>query len=92
MPSTEELEAIMADQTKILQRALYTRLLAKQEEGGYTVDFQDIDDTNIRLSRIDPHTLISKEDTCALLDVDAVVSGRVLLGKPWPCRSPIPAN
>ena len=81
-PSQEELDAIQADQAETFQRALYTQFLTKQERGRYTIIFQDIDETNVRLSRMDSDAPMTKAEICALLDVDAVVSGRMSLSRP----------
>ena len=81
-PPQEELEAIVADQAETFQRALYTQFLTKQQRGRYTINFQDIDETNVRLSRMNSDGPMTKAEICTLLDVDAVVSGRMSLSKP----------
>jgi len=68
----------------VLQNQMYNRFLRKA--GQYTVDFQDIDKTNMMLKRnkIDVRNLneYSKDELARLLDVDVVISGRVLTTKP----------
>ena len=81
-PSQEELDVIQADQAETFQRALYTQFLTKQERGRYTIIFQDIDETNVRLSRMVSDAPMTKAEMCTLLDVDAVVSGRMSLSRP----------
>ena len=81
-PPQAELDAIQTDQAQTFQRALYTQFLTKQERGGYTILFQDIDETNVKLSRMDSNAPMTKAEICALLDVDALVSGRMSLSRP----------
>ncbi|MDE0226864.1 MAG: hypothetical protein OXP28_17275 [Gammaproteobacteria bacterium] len=82
-PSQEELDAIEAQQAEIFQRALYVQFLEKQERGRYTVDIQDIDETNVRLSRLEQSgAAMTKAETAKLIGVDAVVSGKMSLSKP----------
>ena len=68
----------------LLQNQMYNRFLRKS--GQFTVDFQDIDKTNMMLKRnkIDLNNLneFSKDELARLLGVDAVISGKVLTTKP----------
>ncbi len=56
---------------------MYTYLLRKGKD--YTVDFQDIDKTNILLKKNDMITkmdVLTKDEICKALGVDAVLSGK----------------
>ena len=82
-PSREELDAIEAQQMEIFQRALYVQFLEKQERGKYTVEIQDMDETNIRLARFERKSApMTKAEVATMLGVDAVVSGKISLSKP----------
>lgn len=71
------------------QRLLYSEFLRRQQQGRYTVGFQDVDETNILLKRLsetdEPFTSLSmftREELCKALSVDAVISVNMLLSKP----------
>ena len=84
-----ELEQQSLDQSSSLQRAMYTQFLQGQQRGKYTVDFQDIDETNTLLRRVTSNqapleaiSALTKSEICDALQVDAVISGNVQLAKP----------
>ena len=87
--TAEEIEALEIEQGETFQRALYSQFLQGQQKGWYTVQFQDIDQTNALLaqaskSRANEGALkaLTKSEICEILGVDAVVSGQMSLSKP----------
>ena len=87
--SQEELQELESKQGESFQRALYTQYLQGQQRGRYTVQFQDISETNTLLTRDtnaastqEALSLLTKSELCNVLDVDAVISGEMLLTKP----------
>ena len=68
----------------VFQNQIYNRFLRKNHQ--FTVDFQDIDKTNMMLKRnnIDIYNLseYSKDELARLFEVDAIISGNVLTAKP----------
>jgi len=69
-----------------IQRELYIRFLDRQQRGGYTVEFQDVDKTNALLAKANVkyadlgwHT---KDEICRLLEVDAIISGTIHRERP----------
>jgi hypothetical protein len=63
------------------QKQLYARLLQRSQEDGYTVGFQDVDQTNAMLQKaglsLDSLSAHTKDEISKLLGVDAMVSGTV---------------
>ena len=63
------------------QKQLYARLLQRSQEDGYTVGFQDVDQTNAILQKaglsLDSLSAHTKDEIAKLLGVDALVSGTV---------------
>ena len=63
------------------QRQLYTRLLQKSSEEGYTVGFQDVDQTDALMSKagysLDSLSVHTKDEIAKVLGVDALLSGTV---------------
>lgn len=60
-----------------IQSSMYTFLLRKRKD--YTVEFQDVEKTNILLKRagiIDKLEDLTKDEIAKILDVDAVISGK----------------
>lgn len=85
----EELQDLEIKQGETFQQALYTQFLQGQQRGRYTVQFQDISETNTLLKRhtSEENTMkalssMTKSELCEVLDVDAVISGEMLLTKP----------
>ena len=85
----DELKELSTKQGESFQRALYTQFLQGQQRGLYTVEFQDISETNTLLQRkaqtSDTQLAVgslTKSELCEALDVDAVISGEMLLTKP----------
>ena len=68
------------------QKQLYTRLLQKSTDEGYTVGFQDVDQTNALLARAgysgDSLAAHTKDEIARVLGVDAIVSGTVHQAQP----------
>ena len=63
------------------QKQLYSRLLQKTQEEGYTVGFQDVDQTNALLQKaglsLDSLSAHTKDELAHVLGVDGLVSGTV---------------
>ena len=63
------------------QKQLYARLLQRSQEDGYTVGFQDVDQTNALLQKgglsLDSLSAHTKDEIAKILGVDALVSGSV---------------
>ena len=63
------------------QKQLYARLLQRSQEDGYTVGFQDVDQTNALLLKaglsLDSLSAHTKDELARILGVDAMVSGTV---------------
>lgn len=82
--TVEQIEENEYDLGFVFQNQIYNRFLRKSHK--FTVDFQDIDKTNMMLKRnnINIHNLgeYSKDELARLLEVDAIISGNVLTTKP----------
>lgn len=87
--TAKDIADLEEEQSKTFQRALYSQLLNKQQRSEYTVEIQDIDETNYLLKHhfdskaIKPDlSTITKVELCEILKVDAVISGNMTLAKP----------
>ena len=87
--SQQQIDQMASEQAESFQRALYTQYLQGQQRGRFTVEFQDISETNTLLTRKavsgNAQTLLSsmtKSEICDALKVDAVISGEMVLTKP----------
>lgn len=85
----QQIDQMASEHAESFQRALYTQYLQGQQRGRFTIEFQDISETNTRLSRkaISGNTQallasLSKSEICDALKVDAVISGEMVLTKP----------
>lgn len=83
----EDLRAQERDEAYSFQRQLYTQFLQRYARGQYTVEFQDIDTTNVLLNRADVdyraiYSSYTRAELADLLDVDAVVSGAIGRSRP----------
>jgi hypothetical protein len=69
-----------------IQRVLYARLLQKSADEGYTVGFQDVDQTNALLLKaglaLDSLAAMTKGELARTLGVDALISGTVRTTRP----------
>jgi hypothetical protein len=74
------------DEAYVFQEVLYTQFLKRHSKGEYTVEFQDVDKTNVILTRadIDYEALgrYSKDELAQILGVDSVISGTIARSKP----------
>ena len=82
----EMLTSMEMDEAYLFQKQLYNQLLVQYGKQRYTVDFQDIDKTNVMLERagvkydnISSHT---RDEIAKILGVDAVISGQIKREKP----------
>lgn len=87
--SQQQIDQMATQQAQSFQRALYTQYLQGHQRGRFTVEFQDISETNTLLTRKaaggKTQTLLSsmtKSEICDALKVDAVISGEMMLTKP----------
>jgi hypothetical protein len=82
----EDLEAMEEEEGYLFQDQLYANFLMKHQKSAYTIDFQDIDKTNVMLQRadVDYQSLrkYTKEELAEILGVDAIISGRIYREKP----------
>ena len=86
--SAEEIENLEIQQGEDFQRALYTQFLQQKQKKRYSIEFQDIDDTNALLTRAldqaatrEKLSSFTKSEICEILDVDALISGDLALSK-----------
>lgn len=74
------------DESGVFQKQLYSMFLEKQAKGEYTVEFQDISETNSLLAKsgVDYADLESygKADLGKILGVDAILSGTIRRSRP----------
>ncbi|MBP8725363.1 MAG: hypothetical protein KBF37_03485 [Saprospiraceae bacterium] len=89
LPKNVTAEMVREDEKKTsysIQGHAYGYLLQELSKKKFTVRFQDIDKTNalLREKGVEYGTIRDKtrEDLCRLLDVDAVLSGKVNLSRP----------
>ncbi|MCY4095101.1 MAG: hypothetical protein OXG05_08250 [Gammaproteobacteria bacterium] len=87
--SQQQINQMASEQAASFQRALYTQYLQGQQRGSFTVEFQDISETNTLLTRkaVSGNTqkllsTMTKSEICDALKVDAVISGEMVLTKP----------
>ena len=87
--SQAQIDQMANQHAESFQRALYTQYLQGHQRGRYTVDFQDISETNTLLTRKSPSgnkqaflSSSTKSEICDALKVDAVISGEMVLTKP----------
>ncbi len=82
--TVEQIEENEHDLAFILQNQMYNRFLRKNEQ--YRIQFQDVDKTNMMLERnkieVEQLSEFSPDELARLLEVDAVISGKVLTTKP----------
>ena len=80
------LAQMQKDESMAFQQELYSRFLERQAKGEYTIEFQDVDQTNALLSKfgadydnIDHYT---KTELREMLEVDATISGTIRRSRP----------
>ena len=77
----EMIQQQQKDESLEVQKILYSRLLQKSQEEGYTVGFQDADQTNALLLKagwsFDSLAAHTKDEIAKALGVDALISGTV---------------
>lgn len=68
------------------QRQLYARFLQRAQEGEYTVEFQDVDQTNALLAKagisLDSLSARTRDEIAGVLGVDALISGNIHQARP----------
>lgn len=87
LPKNVTIETLKASEQKTgydVQGNVYTYFLQRNKE--YTIEFQDIDQTNAILKKAnisyEDILLKDKGEICSLLGVDAVVTGKISMSKP----------
>lgn len=64
----------------------YSYFLKEFSKNKYTIEFQDVDKTNALLNKAgisyDDLSIMSKSEICQLLNVDCVISGKIVMSKP----------
>ena len=87
LPKNVTLEQIKDNEHElgfVLQNQMYNRFLRKNDQ--FYINFQDVDKTNMMLTRnkVDVENLMeyTKDELARLLEVDAVISGKVVTTKP----------
>lgn len=87
LPKNVTLEMVKereADEAYEFQREIYTQFLRRKSR--YTIDFQDIDNTNILLSRagiaLEDIKSFTKAEIAEILNVDVILSGTLVTSKP----------
>lgn len=68
------------------QRQLYARFLQRSQEGEYTIEFQDVDQTNALLLKagvsLDSLSTRTRDELAGILGVDALISGSIHQSRP----------
>lgn len=81
-----ELETLQKKEGEGVQSAIQTYFLKQKKEDGFKVNFQDVSKTNALLAKSNwsQDSLKSKtrEEICALLGVDGIISGTLFTDKP----------
>ncbi len=74
------------DESVTFQQQLYSMFLERQAKGEYTVEFQDVDETNALLARAnvnyDNLSDYTKAEIGNILGVDAMISGNIRRSRP----------
>lgn len=82
----EMVEASEREEAMEFQRQLYARFLQRAQAGEYTIDFQDVDETNTLMARagipVDSLLLHTRAEIASALGVDALVSGTIHQAQP----------
>ncbi|MDE0006574.1 MAG: hypothetical protein OXQ29_28120 [Rhodospirillaceae bacterium] len=83
----EDLRQQERDEAYSFQRQLYTQFLQRYARGQYSVEFQDIDTTNVLLNRADVdyraiYLSYTRAELADILGVDAIVSGTIGRSRP----------
>lgn len=91
--SEQELELRAKRQEEHFRRALFTQLSLSQQAGRFTVEFQNIDETQTLLERAAERdgtrkdlSSLSKSEICEILNVDAIITGSMTVIR---LRSPV---
>ena len=89
LPEGIDLQALAESEKEegiIFQKQLYSQFLKRWSKGEYTVEFQDVDETNVLLRRAnmaeDEIGNYTKAEIGQALGVDAVISGTIKRDKP----------
>ena len=81
-----ELETLQKNEGEGVQSAIQTYFLKQKKEDGFKVNFQDVSKTNALLAKSnwtrDSLKSKTREEICALLGVDGIISGTLFTDKP----------
>ena len=84
--SAEDLARLEEQEGESVQSALYSYFLKRQSRNDYTVGFQDISRTNALLAKngitYENMGEFTIEELAEMLDVDGIISGRIITDKP----------
>lgn len=82
----EQLRESEFEEAYLFQRQLYNQLLVQYSKQRYTVEFQDIDRTNVLLERAGVEygnlSSFTKDEIAKILGVDSVISGQIRRERP----------
>ena len=83
----EDLREQERDEAYAFQRQVYTEFLQRYARDQYTVEFQDVDTTNVLLNRADVdyqriYTSYTRDELADMLGVDATISGTITRSRP----------
>lgn len=74
------------EESLVFQQSIYAQFLKRQAQGKYTVEFQDVDDTNALLKKsgisYDNMSTFTKAEIAGKLGVDAIIAGNIRKSKP----------
>jgi hypothetical protein len=80
--SPEALEAQSKIESSNFQSEIYQAFLRRKSKGQIFVDIQDVEETNVLLTRNFPEGVYTNAEVCKVLGVDAVVTSQFSLSKP----------
>ena len=80
--SAEAMAEQRATESVNFQNEIYKQLLRRVTRGEMSVNLQDVEETNVLLTRTFPDGIYTTEEACKALNVDAVMSSQFGLSKP----------
>ena len=83
----DDLDEQEQDEAYAFQRQIYNQFLQRYARGEYSVQFQDVDTTNVLLTRADIgyediNTSYTKNELAEALGVDSIISGAITRNQP----------
>ena len=81
--SAETVKQQQQDEAKVFQQEIYTYILKRKAKRQMVIDIQDVEETNVTLTRNNLHvSKMTTSEICELLGVDAILSSQFSLSKP----------